>query len=188
MKTKGLLRIVVLFFCVIGFSGCNDDESEFSSTEIQQALFDMKGTYKGAVEVSYYRGKEIATFPDGIAVSKDSLIFKLPLSPIAEMIKDENISRHLREIGDVEVKAGYEFHQMDQGVMNFVLHPENIVILGGYGAPLSVSIEFSQNFGGDAEIYSQFMMFNISPTELWIDNERSEDFSQLVYHFRGSYE
>ena len=31
MKTKGLLRIVVLFFCVIGFSGCNDDESEFSS-------------------------------------------------------------------------------------------------------------------------------------------------------------
>ena len=46
MKTKGLLRIVVLFFCVIGFSGCNDDESEFSSTEIQQALFDMKGTYK----------------------------------------------------------------------------------------------------------------------------------------------
>ena len=97
MKTKGLLRIVVLFFCVIGFSGCNDDESEFSSTEIQQALFDMKGTYKGAVEVSYYRGKEIATFPDGIAVSKDSLIFKLPLSPIAEMIKDENISRHLRE-------------------------------------------------------------------------------------------
>lgn len=48
MKTKGLLRIVVLFFCVIGFSGCNDDESEFSSTEIQQALFDMKGTYKGA--------------------------------------------------------------------------------------------------------------------------------------------
>ena len=99
MKTKGLLRIVVLFFCVIGFSGCNDDESEFSSTEIQQALFDMKGTYKGAVEVSYYRGKEIATFPDGIAVSKDSLIFKLPLSPIAEMIKDENISRHLREIG-----------------------------------------------------------------------------------------
>ena len=58
MKTKGLLRIVVLFFCVIGFSGCNDDESEFSSTEIQQALFDMKGTYKGAVEVSYYRGKD----------------------------------------------------------------------------------------------------------------------------------
>ena len=77
MKTKGLLRIVVLFFCVIGFSGCNDDESEFSSTEIQQALFDMKGTYKGAVEVSYYRGKEIATFPDGIAVSKgnSSVIF-----------------------------------------------------------------------------------------------------------------
>jgi hypothetical protein len=82
---------------------------------------------------------------------------------------------------DVEVKAGYEFHQMDQGVMNFVLHPENIVILGGYGAPLSVRIEFSQNFGGDAEIYSQFMMFNISPTELWIDNERSEDFSRKLF-------
>ena len=38
-------------------------------------LVDMKGTYKGAVEVSYYRGKEIATFPDGIAVSKDCLLY-----------------------------------------------------------------------------------------------------------------
>lgn len=188
MKTKGLLRIVVLFCCVIGFAGCNDDESGFSSAEIQQALFDMKGTYKGTVEVSYYRGKEIEAFSDRIAVSRDSLILKLPLSPIAEMIKDEDISRHFREIGEVEVKAGYEFLQMDQGSMNFVLHPKNVVILGGYGVPSSVRIEFSQHFGGDAEIYSQFMMFNISPTELWIGNEKSEDFSQLVYHFSGSYE
>ena len=63
MKTKGLLRIVVLFFCVIGFSGCNDDESEFSSTEIQQALFDMKGTYKGAVKFHIIEVRKLQPFP-----------------------------------------------------------------------------------------------------------------------------
>ena len=63
MKTKGLLRIVVLFFCVIGFSGCNDDESEFSSTEIQQALFDMKGTYKGPWKFHIIEVRKLQPFP-----------------------------------------------------------------------------------------------------------------------------
>ncbi len=63
MKTKGLLRIVVLFFCVIGFSGCNDDESEFSSTEIQQALFDMKGTYKVLWKFHIIEVRKLQPFP-----------------------------------------------------------------------------------------------------------------------------
>lgn len=170
-----------------GFMGCNDDDSKFSSAQIQQALFDMKGTYNGTVNVSRYRGETIADFSDGTAVSKDSLTFSLSLLPIAEMIKDENTSQRLKEIGEIEVKAGYEFCQMEQGTLNFVLHPKDVVILGGYGAPPSIRIEFSQNFGGDAESYYQSIVFNISPIELWLDDKKSEDFSQLVYHFSGSY-
>lgn len=187
MRTKELLGIVVLLFCIVGFIGCNDDDPKFSSAEIQRALFDMKGTYNGTVNVSYYQGETIAGFSDGIAVSKDSLMFNLSLLPIAEMIKDESISRYLKGIGDVKVKAGYEFCQMEQGILNFVLHPQNVVILGGYGAPPSIRIEFSQNYGGDAEVYNQSMVFNISPIEVWIGDKKSEDFSQLVYHFSGSY-
>ncbi|HBV83116.1 MAG TPA: DUF4840 domain-containing protein [Lachnospiraceae bacterium] len=187
MKIKELLGIVVLSFCVTGFVGCSNDESGFSPAEIQQALFDMKGTYNGAVEISYYQGSRIATFSDAIAVSKDSLMFKLSLLPIAELIKDEGLSKYLKEVGDVEVKAGYEFLQMDSGVIHFVLHPKDVVVLGGYGAPPSVRIEFSQIYGGDAETDRQFMMFNISPIGLWINGEKSSDFSQLVYHFSGSY-
>lgn len=188
MQTKKLLGMAVLFCCMAGFAGCNDDDSKFSSAEIQQALFDMKGTYKGTVDVSYYQGKQIASFPDGIAVSKDSLQFTLPLLPIAELIKDESASQYLKEIGNVEVKAGYEFTQMDHGTKSFVLHPKNVTVLGGYGAPPSIRIEFSQIYGGNAEPDYQSMMFNISPVEVWIGDEKSEDFSQLVYHFSGAYE
>lgn len=187
MTIKGLFRIAVLFFCVTGFAGCNKDESGFSSAEIQQALFDMKGTYNGAVEISYYQGDSIATFSDAMAVSKDSLMFKMSLLPIAELINNEGLSKHLKEIGDVEVKAGYEFVQMDSGVIHFVLHPKDVVVLGGFGAPPSVRIEFSQSFGGDAGTDSQFMIFNISPIGLWINGEKSSDFPQLVYHFSGTY-
>lgn len=187
MKTNGLLRIVVLFFFIAGFIGCNDDEPKFSSDQIQQALFDMKGTYNGTVKVSYYKGKTIADFPDEIAVSKDSLTFSLSLLPVAETIKDDNISQRLREIGEVEVKAGYEFYQMEQGSIHFVLHPKDVTVVGGHDASPSIRIVFSHNFGGDAEAYPQFMMFNISPVELWIDDKKPEEFSQLVYHFQGTY-
>lgn len=188
MKAKKLLGMVVLFCCMAGFAGCNDDDSKFSSAEIQQALFDMKGTYKGTVDVSYYQGERITGFPDGIAVSKDSLQFTLALLPIAEMIKDESASQYLKKIGNVEVKAGYEFTQMDQGFISFVLHPKSVTLLGWYGAPPSIRIEFSQIYGGNADTYQQFMMFNVSPVEVWIGGKKSEDFSQLVYHFSGNYE
>ena len=43
---KGTVKDSSIILLCDRISGCNDDESEFSSTEIQQALFDMKGTYK----------------------------------------------------------------------------------------------------------------------------------------------
>ncbi|WP_455608544.1 DUF4840 domain-containing protein [Bacteroides rodentium] len=170
-----------------GFIGCNNDDDKFSSAEIQQALFDMKGTYNGTVEVSYYQGKNIASFRDVLLKSIVFLILYMSLLPVAEMITHVNLSRHLREINQVEVKAGYEFYQMDQGHIHFVLHPKEAIIWGGYGAPQSVRIEFSQIYGGDVDVYeqSQSMLFNISPTALWIGNEKSPEFSQLVYNFMG---
>ena len=40
---------------------------------------------------------------------------------------------------------------MDDQIIHFVLHPVDVVILGGYGSPGTVKFVFSQNFGGDAD-------------------------------------
>lgn len=37
----------------------------------------------------------------------------MSLLPIADIIDDEIVSKRLRDIGDISVKAGYEFLQMD---------------------------------------------------------------------------
>ena len=44
MKTKNLFGILMLFLFTFTFISCNK-EKEFSKEEIQQVLFDMKGTY-----------------------------------------------------------------------------------------------------------------------------------------------
>ncbi|MCD7933489.1 MAG: hypothetical protein LUH15_20260 [Tannerellaceae bacterium] len=101
---------------------------------------------------------------------------------------EESAAGLLRETGEVIIKAGYDFYQMEQGNINFALYPKDVVVPGGYGAPPTVKIVFAQTFGGDAEIWQNFIMFNISPTEIWINGQKHEDFKQLVYHFRGFYE
>ena len=52
MKTKNLFGILILFLSVLNLTSCNKDEEGFSKEEIQQMLFDMKGTYHGTVQVS----------------------------------------------------------------------------------------------------------------------------------------
>ena len=177
MKTKNLFGILILFLSVLNLTSCNKDEEGFSKEEIQQMLFDMKGTYHGTVQVDYYKGSSITELQNAIAVSRDSLKFNMSLLPYVELISDEGLTERLREIGEVEVVAGYDFHQSDGWNINF-----------GYGAPPSIRIVFAQTFGGDAEVGHNFIMFNISPLELWVDGKKYEDFPRLVYHFRGNYE
>lgn len=179
-----VLQFAVVAICIL-LAGCNDDDSLFSTAQINQALLDMKGTYRGDASVSYYHGDDIADIPEAVAVSRDSLEFGMSLLPIADIIDDEIVSKRLRDIGDISVKAGYEFLQMDDQIIHFVLHPFDVVILGGYGSPGTVKFVFSQNFGGDADTYYHNMVFNISPTELWVNGKKCESFKQLVYHFGG---
>lgn len=188
MKTKSLLGVFLLSLYLFSFTSCNDDEPKFSSSQIQQALFDMKGTYHGTVKVVYYHGDNITELGNAVAVSRDSLSFTMSLLPMADVIKDESTARLLREIGEVTVTAGYDFSQMDESTINFGLRPKDVIVPGGYGAPTTVRIVIAQNFGGDAEIGQNFMMFNVSPTELWLNGEKYEDFKQLIYHFSGYYE
>lgn len=188
MKTRSLFGKLVLFLSVLSFTSCNKDEEGFSKEEIQQALFDLKGSYHGTIQVAYYHGSNITERQNAIAASRDSLKFNMSLLPLSELISDETIAGRLREIGEVPVMAGYEFLQMDYGTIHFMLYPKDVTILGGYGAPPSIRFVFDQTFGGDAEVGQNFIMFNISPLELWVDGKKYEDFPRLVYHFRGVYE
>ena len=181
-------RILFQFVMIVALMGCNKEEAKFSAAQIQQALFDLKGTYHGSVRVSYYQGEEIAEVTDAVAVSRDSLSFSMSLLPLAELVSDQNVAEYMREVGEVQVTAGYDFTQMDAGAIHFGLHPKEIVILGGCGAPPTIRIVLSQNFGGDADVNQNFMMFNLSPVEMWINGEKQENFRQLVLHFSGTYE
>lgn len=190
MKRKLIgFKILSVLSLVILLSGCNDDEDKISGKQIRQALFDMKGTYHGSVEVSFYHGSDIVKIDDARAKSRDSLSFVMPLAPIADIIDDEKVAATLREVKEVEVKAEYEFSQIDnEGYsVHFGLIPENIVILANGTTP-DITIVLSNSFGGDFEKAFNFVMFNVSPVEILVGGAKLDSFKQLVYHFRGEYE
>lgn len=182
------ITTIILFIALVFISSCNNDEPKFSSSEIQRALFEMKGTYHGEMRVSYYHGETISEGNACKAISKDSLTVNMDLSLMALSITDEKIASRLRDIGTVQVKAAYEFYQMDEQMYHFVLLPENVICPGGYGAPETVKIVFDQSFGGGADYFYHNIMFNLSPKELWVGDKKYEPFQQLVYHYEGTYE
>lgn len=179
---------IILFIALVFISSCNNDEPKFSSSQIQNALFEMKGTYYGEMRVSYYHGNTISEGNACKAVSKDSLTINMDLSHMALAITDEKVASRLYDIGVIQVKAAYEFYQMDEQMYHFVLLPDDVICLGGYGAPETVKIVFDQSFGGGADYFWHDIMFNLSPKELWFGNKKHEPFQQLVYHYEGTYE
>ena len=187
MKTKSLFGIMILFLLTFTFIGCNKKEEKFSKEIIQQTLFDMKGTYHGTVHVVSSNGYD-KTLQNALAVSRDSLKFNMPLQPLSELISDETLSERLRDISEVTVVAGYDITQLDYSVVNFGLYPKDVTILGGLGAPPTVRIVFAKNYGGDAEPKRNSIIFNMSPTELWMGDNKYENLPKITYHFEGVYE
>ena len=182
-----LIKFIFLFIALICISACNKDEPRFSSSQIQDALFEMKGTYYGDMRVSYYHGDRISEGEECKVMSRDSLTINMDLKPMAATISDEDIASHLREIGVIQVKAGYEFIQMDNVMYSFILLPSDVFVPGGSGAPALVRIVFAQSFGGDAFYHDgNHIIFNLSPIELWVGGVKFETFKQLVYHYEGS--
>lgn len=178
---------VVLFLALIFITACNNDEPEFSASQIQNALSEMKGSYSGEMSVSYHHGDRISEGNECTFVSNDFLSVSMDLTPMALTIADENLASRLREIGVVQIKASYEFLQMDDHIYHFVLYPDDVICLDENDISKSVRIVFAQNFGGDADSYQHVIMFNLSPMELWIGDKKYEPFRQLVYHYEGTY-
>lgn len=193
MKTKSKLSPtgILLMLLVVAFTtSCNKNNGENISTEqIRQALFDMKGSYHGAIEASFYQGAKIVKIDNVEAISRDLLTFMMPLEPIVSAIIDEKIVNILRNIEVVEVKAGYHFYQIDDngGSVHFTLTPQNIMIPADGSMP-DITIVFADSFGGNFDQYSSSMTFNISPKEILVNDVKLDSFKQLVYHFGGKYE
>lgn len=147
----------------------------------------MKGSYSGEMSVSYHHGDRISEGNECSFLSNDFLSVSMDLTPMALTIADENLASRLREIGVVQIKASYEFLQMDDHIYHFVLYPDDVICLDENDISKSVRIVFAQNFGGDADSYQHVIMFNLSPMELWIGDKKFEPFRQLVYHYEGTY-
>lgn len=187
-KILNRFKILSIFSLIILLSGCNKEEEEISAGQIRQALFDMKGTYHGNIKISYYHGSEIVKIDNAKSESRDSLSFMVPLAPIAGIIEDEKVAATLREIQEVEIKAGYKFIQIDgDGDAHFVLNLKNITIPANKNTS-EIKIILAKSFGGDFVKASNFMMFNISPQEIMVGDSKLSSFKQLVYHFSGEYQ
>lgn len=182
LKTVFPLILMMTLMCL---TGCNDDDPKFSPAQIRAALSEMEGTYDGEMRVSCYHGETVSESNECTVFSKDSLTIHMDLALMASTIADDEIASLLRNMGVVRVKAAYEFYQIDDTMYFFVLHPDDMIDLGGFGAPPSVRIVFSQIFGGWAEYHYRDIAFNLSPIELWVGGEKYEPFRQLVYHFEG---
>lgn len=183
------IKILSTLALVLFLSGCNKDKEGVSPEQIRQALFDMKGTYHGTTEVSYFHGSEIAEIDETKAVSRDSLSFVIPLGPIADMMGDEKIAAALRAVEKAEVKAGYHFSQIDDNgyFVSFGLSPKNIIIPAQGDVP-GITIVLADVFGGSFHKGQNFIMFNVSPEEVLVNGTKVDSFKQLVYHFDGVYE
>lgn len=92
---KSTMSIALLFILAF-ISSCDKDEPKFSSSEIQRALFEMKGTYHGEMSVSYYHGETISEGNVCKAVSKDSLTVDMDLSLMAQSITDESMGMKMK--------------------------------------------------------------------------------------------
>ena len=186
MKTKDLFGTLIFFLSMFSLMSCNKEDTGFSDSEIKQALFDMKGTYHGTAKIAYYQGSTITELQNSTATSRDSLKFSMSLLPISGLVADKSLAERLKEIGEVPVMVGYEFDQRDETFISFGLHPKDVVVWGG--ASPTLKIVFAKNYGGNAQVDRNFMMFNISPIELWMNGSKYEEFPPLVYHFSGEYQ
>jgi hypothetical protein len=185
MNMKGYLCAAAVLLFAAGTVSCSRIDSKLDADSDKDLVQQIKGTYSGSVEVSRHNGENIVTLPEVTAVSSDSLAFMMSLQPIADIVKDAAVLQRLKEIGSVEVKAGYGVKSNDDRGLFFNLNPKRVVIAGGSWNIPSIRIEFSQTFGGEALIVNKYLMFEVSPTELWVDGRKSTEYSQLVYHFAG---
>ena len=171
------------------FMSCNKDEELFSRDEIQRFLFNMKDDYYGTVTVSYRKDSLTRDTLETIARSRDSLIFIMPLEPIAKMVSDKSVAQRLCDVGEITVTAEYDFLKESwESFTHFSLYPKDAIIYGGLGAPPTIRIVFSSLYGGNWG--ENYIVFNIAPAELWVNGEKYETFQvpyadKLVYHFEG---
>lgn len=190
-------KLSIIVLCALFFLlGCNKDDDKISVEQARQALFDMKAKYQGDLSANFVNEPtNVAVFKNFSVSSVDSLIFMMPLDPIADAIADKEISKALKEIKEERVAASYYFTQIDDNSSNvsFGLVPKkiklNIKSTNGTKAK-TITILLSDNYGGNFSKYatSGSLNFNISPQEIMVDGVKLEDFKPMVYSFLGESE
>lgn len=176
--------------------GCSKDDDKISIEQTRQALFDMKAKYYGDLIVSFVNDANyLSVFKNFYVNSADSLIFMMPLAPIANALTDKELSKALKEIGEERIAASYEFSQIDDNgnSISFGLIPKNIkldVKSTNDTKIKTITILLSDIYGGNFNKHAtnSSLIFNVSPKEVMIDGVKIEDFKPMVYHYIGTSE
>ena len=194
MKTQNLS--LVMLCALFLFVGCNKDDDKISIEQTRQALFDMKAKYHGDLSVSFVNdANDLSVFKNFYVNSADSLIFMMPLAPIANALTDKELSKVLKEIGKERIGASYEFSKIDDSgsSVSFGLIPKNIKLnikSTGDTKSKTITILLSDIYGGNFSKHptNSSLIFNVSPNEIIVDGVKIEDFKPMVYHFEGTSE
>ena len=184
--------LCVLFLLV----GCNKDDDKISIEQTRQALFDMKAKYYGDLSVSFVNdANDLSVFKNFYVNSSDSLIFMMPLAPIANALTDKEISKALKKIGEERIAASYEFSQIEDNgsFVSYGLIPKNIKLdikSTDDTKAKTITILLSDIYGGNFSKHAtgNSLIFNVSPKEIMVDGVKIEDFKPMVYHYKGTSE
>lgn len=154
-----------------------------------KALKMMKGSYKGKLTVSdVTTKKELLSFEDHIQTSDDALYMELPVDGIAAQIKDGALAKRIRKSFRLYARVKYVFNKENQGTLHFSLYPERVQKLDNLILGNAFSVEFMQNYGGEASIVEGqgHIQTRIAISKLWIDGELYQNFEPILYYFEGN--
>lgn len=189
MNLKAFLSGLMLACMSILIVSCDKDSDKREEVNQALALKAIKGKYKGTLKISDVKTQRVLfTFDRHTQSSDDALYMELPIDGIAAQIQDDALAQRIRKSFRLYAKGKYIFTKEDKGSLHFSLHPEQIYKFQNQILSNDFSVEFMQNYGGEASIQDNYIQTRIVISKLWIDGQLYKDFKPVLYYFEGTKE
>lgn len=185
MKTRfAKSMLIASAIGMLGFTSCNDDDKDkFSKEEILQMQTEIVGYYSGSIAETTHGREGVVHEYRSAQLWGDSLFISIPTTEIANNVSSDGAKNYLRSVQNIRVASAYEFLSANSGTIHLLLHPTDVILPAGCGAPPHVKIVFSKIYGGD--YVNQWMGFNIVAQEVWVNGVKDENFKSVQFRFEG---
>lgn len=193
MKTTLNLKRSIFFVAalstVVSFTSCSDDDEPKVPS-----VTDVYGTYKGKVAVLSVLNRAESETPSALEVAakvnNDTIYFEdFPVKDIVAVVEGENAASIVESIGKVNFKVGYKSklnEAQDSIALTLDPKPMQFAYKVGEGEDaeekkVSVSIVIPED---EKSAYSaKILKFNLTATEVLVNEVAVEPFNPLYYNF-----